>query len=141
MNKANIYLNFNGNCQEAFDFYKSVFKGEYTYLGRYKDAPEGGSSYINSSEDKEKILHVSLPISENTILMGCDYIQSKDKDFILGNNFSISISADSKHEADRLFKELAEGGQIEIPLKEAFWGDYFGQLTDRYGINWMLMVE
>jgi len=136
MATTNTYLNFNGNCEEAFSFYKSVFGGEFSYLGRFAEMPES-EDYKVPEEDKSKIMHISLPIGAST-LMGSDVGGEWAPTFIQGNNFSISITADSKEEADRLFKELADGGQITMPLESTFWGDYFGMLTDKFGINWML---
>lgn len=136
MATTNTYLNFNGNCEEAFSFYKSVFGGEFSYLGRFAEMPES-EDYKVSEEDKNKIMHISLPIGIST-LMGSDVGGEWAPTFLQGNNFSISITADSKEEADRLFKELADGGQITMPLESTFWGDYFGMLTDKFGINWML---
>lgn len=136
MATTNLYLNFNGNCEEAFDFYKSVFGGEFTYIGRYGEIPKS-EEYKVPEADKNKIMHVSLPIGNST-LMGSDCGSERASCFIAGNNFSASITAESKAEADRLFGGLAEGGQVTMPLENTFWGDYFGMLTDRFGVNWMI---
>lgn len=136
MATTNTYLNFNGNCEEAFNFYKSVFGGEFNYMGRFGDMSEDGQNKIPES-DKNKIMHVSLPIGTST-LMGSDTGGEWAPSFIQGNNFSISINADTKEEADRLFNGLAEGGKITMPLNNTFWGDYFGMLTDKFGVNWMM---
>ena len=136
---VNIYLNFNGNCEETFNFYKSVFGGEFTYMGRFGDMPPSeDASQTVPEADKNKIMHVSLPISKETSLMGSDTGGEWAASFIQGNNFSISINADSKDEADKLFNALAAGGQVTMPLGKTFWGDYFGMLTDKFGINWMM---
>lgn len=137
MTAINVYLNFNGNCEEAFNFYKSVFGGEFPYLGRYRDMPADGGKKFEGSEG-DKIMHVSLPIGEHSMLMGSDTGGEWASNFKQGNNFAISISADSKAEADRIFNALASGGQITMPLNNTFWGDYFGMLTDKFGINWMM---
>jgi PhnB protein len=137
MTTVNVYLTFNGNCLEAFSFYKSVLGGEFTYVGRYKDMPsEGGNPGL--PEDDEKIMHISLPISQETILMGCDTGGEWASRFSPGNNFSLSVSADSKESADRLFEGLSTGGLVTMPMAKTFWGDYFGMLTDQFGIAWMI---
>lgn len=138
MTTVNVYLNFNGNCEEAFNFYKSVFGGEFPYLGKYKDMPVQEGMPACSTEMGEKIMHVSLPISKETSLMGSDTGGEWAPAFQKGNNFSISITTDSKEEADRLFNGLSAGGQVTMPLANTFWGDYFGMFTDKFGINWMV---
>ncbi|MBI9030659.1 VOC family protein [bacterium] len=141
MTTVNIYLNFSGNCEEAFLFYKSVFGGEFSYLGRFKDIPKQEDLPEISSEDGEKILHVTLPISKETSLMGCDNIGEWNEAYQQGNNFSVSVTTDSREEADRLFQELSREGQVQVPLALAFWGDYYGQFTDKFGINWMIISD
>ncbi len=133
----NVYLTFNGNCEEAFDFYKSVFGGEFPYKGKFKDMPPQEGMAI-SADVAEKIMHVSLPISKETMLMGSDTGGEWAKDFKQGNNFSVSVSASNKEEADNIFNALAEGGKVNMPMANTFWGDYFGMLTDKFGINWMM---
>ena len=136
MATTNTYLNFNGNCESAFNFYKSVFGGEFTYIGRFGEMPET-EEYKVPEADKGKIMHVSLPIGAS-ILMGSDCGGDWAPTFVLGNNFSVSVSADSKEEADQIFNALAVDGKITMPLANTFWGDYFGMLTDQFGINWMM---
>ena len=136
MASANIYLNFNGNCEVAFNFYKTVFGGEFSYFSRFGSAPEG-DHYKVSEAYSNRVLHVALPIG-NTILMGSDCHEEQEESFILGNNFSISIFVDSKADVDRIFKGLSEGGVVTMPVNSAFWGDYIGMLTDRFGVNWMV---
>ena len=136
METTNTYLNFNGNCEEAFNFYKSVFGGEFSYFSRFDEMPES-EEYKVPEADKNKIMHVGLPIGTSNLMgsdVGCEWASS----FVQGNNFSISITADSKVEANNLFKNLAKGGKITMPLENTFWGDYFGMLTDKYGVNWMV---
>src|ERR1700750_2011152 len=115
MASVNVYLTFNGNCREAFDFYKVVFVGEYPYIGTFGEMPpmEGKET---SEEDKNKIMHVSLPISKETILMGSDTGGEWASNFKAGNNFSISVNAESKEEADKLFQGLSAGGQVTMPM-------------------------
>jgi PhnB protein len=139
MASANIYLNFDGNCEEAFNFYKSVFGGEFPYVGRYKDMPpptDGGKAF--SGNEGERIMHISLAIGGGTYIMGSDTGGEWAASFKQGNNFSISLNAESKDEADKLFNSLSQGGQVTMPLNKTFWGDYFGMLTDKFGINWMM---
>src|SRR5262245_58993284 len=137
MRKINIYITFNGNCEEAFRFYRSVFGGEFQYLGRYKDVPPNEKEKFQPEND-EKIMHVSLPISKETILMGCDNAELQGKGTVVGDNISISIDTDSKEEANKLFTVLSDGAKIKMPMEQTFWGAYFGVLTDRFGINWLI---
>ncbi len=141
MATVNIYLNFLGECEEAFLFYKSVFGGEFSYLGRFKDMPKQQEETSLPKEMENKIMHVGLPISKETILMGSDTCEAWTKEYKRGNNFSISVNLENKEEADRIFKLLSEDGEIQVPMADAFWGDYFGQLNDKYGINWMVMCS
>src|SRR5258706_11484588 len=137
MTTVNAYLTFNGNCEEAFNFYRSVFGGDFPYLGRYKDMPGEGGKKIQGNEG-ERIMHVSLPISKETMLMGSDTGGEWAPDFSQGNNISISINTDTKDEADRLFNGLTSGGSVTMPMNKTFWGDYFGMFKDKFGINWMI---
>ncbi|GAB3258769.1 VOC family protein [Larkinella harenae] len=135
MARFNPYLNFNGNTEEAFNFYKSVFGGEFAMLLRFKDTPEADKV---SAEEADKIMHIALPLSKDTVLMATDALESMGQKLVVGNNFSISISTDTKDEANRLFSALSDGGLVDMPLEDTFWGDYFGALTDRFGIQWMV---
>ena len=137
MTTINPYLNLNGNCEEAFNFYRSVFGGDFLMFMRYKDMPS--DDHLPASEG-EKIMHVALPIGEGTILMGGDVLDAMGKTTV-GTNFSIAISPDSEEEATRLFNGLAAGGQVTMPLDHAPWGALFGMLTDQYGIAWMVNYE
>lgn len=138
MTIVNIYLTFDGNCQEAFNFYRSVFGGEFSYIGRFGEMPQQEGVPPISEELKNKIMHVSLPISKETMLMGSDVGGEWSSSYKVGNNYTISITTDTKQEAERLFNALSNGGQITMPLKDTFWGDYFGLFTDKFGINWMM---
>jgi PhnB protein len=138
MTSVNVYLNFKGNCEEAFNFYRSVFGGEFAYLGRFKDMPPQEGMPPLTKEKGEQVMHVSLPISKETMIMGSDTGGEWAPSFTQGNNFSISISTDSKENADRLFNGLSAGGKVTMPLANTFWGDYFGMFTDKFGINWMM---
>jgi len=137
MNLANVYLTFNGNCKPAFEHYKSVFGGEFAHISTFKDMPAEEGKEL-SAEMADKIVHVALPIGGDTIIMGSDTDVEGGQEVKVGNNFSISITTDSKAEADKIFNALAEGGNITMPLGDTFWGDYFGMLTDAFGVNWMM---
>lgn len=139
MTTINVYLTFPGNCKEAFTFYKDAFGGEFSYVGTYAEMPSEEGFEI-SEEEKNRIMHISLPISQETILMGCDYNSQSGKPNI-GNNFSININPADKSEADRLFVALSEGGEVAMPLEDTFWGAYFGMFQDKFGINWMVNFE
>jgi PhnB protein len=138
MTLVNVYLNFDGNCEDAFNFYKSVFGGEFSYIGKYKDMPPQEGMPALTAEEGNKIMHVGLPISKETALMGSDAGGAWCGKVEQGNNFSISITADSKTEADRFFNGLSAGGNVTMPMNKTFWGDYFGMFTDKFGINWMV---
>lgn len=131
----NPYLNFSGNTEEVFNFYKSVFGGEFLMLQRFKDTPEAGEI---SENEKEKLMHISLPIGKGDILMATDALESMGHKVTAGNNFHLSVETESKEEADRIFKGLSEGGKVTMPQDNTFWGSYFGMLTDKYGIQWMV---
>ena len=136
----NPYLTFNGNCEEAFNFYKGVFGGAFTYMGRFKDMPPQPGQQL-SMELGNKILHVSLPISKETILMGSDTAEEFGKTVTEGTNFSISIAAPSKEEADRIFNGISAGGKVTMPMGKTFWGSYFGMCTDKFGVQWMMSFD
>lgn len=138
MATINVYLTFNGNCEEAFGFYKSQFGGEFNYMGRFKDMPPSDDGKAVPAEHGERIMHVSLPISKETILMGSDTGGEWASNYSQGNNFSISITASSKDEADKLFNGLSNGGMVTMPMNKTFWGDYFGMFADKFGISWMV---
>jgi len=135
MKAVNSYLNFPGNTEEAFNFYKSVFGGEFVGLTRFKDTPEGAK--LNAKE-KEMLMHVSLPIGKGNVLMGTDAIESMGHKINTGTNYHLCIEADSKAEAEKIFNGLSTGGKVTMPLADTFWGAYFGMLNDKFGIQWMV---
>lgn len=141
MASVNPYLNFNGNCQEAFDFYKSVFGTEYAMVMKFSDVPQEfqGPSGL-SGDEGNMIMHIGLPIGNGSVLMGSDVPSSMPK-AIEGTNFYISISAESKEEADKLFNGLSQGGAPFMPMDNAFWGAYFGMLKDKYNVHWMISYD
>jgi len=138
MATVNVYLNFDGNCEQAFTFYKSVFGGEFPYIGRFNEMPPQEGMPPLPAEMGNKIMHVSLQISNETSIMGSDTGGEWAASFKQGNNFSVSINADNKEEADKLFNGLSNGGTVTMPINKTFWGDYFGMFTDKFGINWMV---
>ena len=136
MTKLNIYLNFAGNTEEAFNFYKSVFGGEFTSVFRFKDMPMDGVNI--PEEDENKILHIGLPIGKDDVLMASDSLESLGQKLAQGNNVYISVHPESKEEADRIFNALSAGGTIEMPIADQPWGDYYGSFKDKFGVLWMV---
>ncbi|MGE9314165.1 VOC family protein [Niabella sp. CJ426] len=134
--KLNPYLNFDGNAEEAFNFYKSVFGGEFAG-GIMKMSSAPGTENLPDDE-KERVMHVSLPLDNNQTLMASDIVPSMGHKLTQGNNVYLSLHPDNKEEADQLFNALAEGGKVEMPMEDQFWGDYFGSLVDKFGIGWMV---
>ncbi|GEO09242.1 VOC family protein [Segetibacter aerophilus] len=131
----NPHINFNGNAEEAFNFYKSVFGGEFAMVMRLKDlsSPE----FPVAENDANKILHIALPIGNN-VLMGNDVPESLGPVNENENRSKISVSAESREEADKLFDGLSAGGNIEMPMDDSPWGSYFGMFRDKFGIEWMI---
>lgn len=141
MARTSTYLNFQGTTEAAFNFYKTVFGTEFAApIGRFRDVPEQPGQPPMSESDKNLVMHVALPILGGHVLMGTD-----TPDFMgnltFGNNMSINLEPDTRAQTDRLFNALAEGGKVEMPLTEMFWGGYFGSLTDRFGVQWMFNCE
>jgi PhnB protein len=137
MASLNPYLNFNGNTEEVFTFYKSVFGTEYQVVMRFKDVP---AEFQGPESDQEKIMHISLPIGGGTVLMGSDVPEKMGK-VTTGTNFYISLSTDSQEEADKLFNGLSAGGHVFMPLGKTFWGSYFGMLKDKFDVQWMVSYD
>jgi PhnB protein len=140
MASVNLYLNFNGNCEEAFNFYKAGFGTEFQYIGRFNEMPPS-DEYKMPESDGQKIMHVSLPIGDGTVLMGSDTGGEWAPGFVQGNNFSVSINTGNKEEADKLFNSLSDSGKVTMPLSKTFWSEYFGMFTDKFGINWMVSFD
>lgn len=144
--QLNHYLNFKGDTEAAFNFYKSVFGGEFSALMRYGDMPaqEGVSL---SDDDQQKIMHVSLPINEFTVLMASDvndqFCAQTNQPFTVGTNHYISINLDSSEQdkVKQLFDALSKGGSIEMQLDKTFWGALYGAFTDQFGIKWMINCQ
>jgi PhnB protein len=141
MKTVNIYLLFDGNCKEAFEFYKSVFGGEFDSMSKFGEMPPQEGQPPMPDDMKEMIMHISLPISKETSLMGSDNGGETGPAVKVGNNFSISVNTDSVEETEKIFQALAEGGTITMPLEKTFWNAYFGMLTDQFGVSWMVNAD
>ena len=135
----NPYIHFNGNAEEAFTFYKSVFGGEFTKIMRYKDisSPE----YPVAENDANRLMHIALPIGKSNVLLGSDVLEIMGQVTENDNRNTISISAESREEADKFFNGLSAGGKIEMPIADGPLGAYFGMFADKYGIQWMVAFE
>ncbi|HZH73891.1 MAG TPA: VOC family protein [Mariniphaga sp.] len=139
MATVNTYLNFNGETEEAFNFYKSVFKGEFMGgIMRFSDVPPDENMPPLAEEDKNRVMHVTLQLPGGNLLMGSDIFSGTGDKFIKGNNVYINVSPDTREETDRIFNALKEGGEVEMEMQDMFWGDYFGSLKDKFGVFWML---
>ncbi|HEY2722127.1 MAG TPA: VOC family protein [Chitinophagaceae bacterium] len=136
MKTVNPYLNFPGTAEEAFNLYKSVFGGEFTSLQRFKDTPDT-SNRIPANE-ADKIMHISLPLGKDNILMATDALESMGHPLTMGNNFHITLETESEDEANKLFEGLSKGGKVNMPMAKMFWGAYFGMVTDKFGVQWMI---
>ena len=131
------YLNFDGNCREVLDFYKSVFGGEYMIMQTFGDGPDDMGI---AESDKDKIMHATLVVGDG-VIMGSDVPAGFGPPHVAGNNFSLTYPTQSKEETDELFAKMSEGGTVTMPVQEMFWGAYFGSCTDKFGINWQFNYE
>jgi len=138
MSTFSLYVNFGGTTEEAFRFYQSVFGGELERLQRFQGAP--GTEQLPAAL-QQKIMHVQLRVGPNLVLHGTDAMEEMGHPLTVGNNFSLMLEPDSKEEATQKFQALADGGKITMPLQDVFWGAYYGQLTDRFGVQWMVNYE
>lgn len=138
MARVNTYLNFRRNTEEAFNFYKSVFGGEFVgNISRFSDIPPSDNMPPLAEEDKKLVMHVALPIIGGHVLMGTDAPESMGFKLNAGNNVYIDLETDTRAETKRLFNALSKGGKVEQPLQDMFWGDYYGSCKDKYGVQWM----
>ncbi len=135
---VNPYLNFPGTTEDAFNFYKSVFGGEFLTVQRFKDTPEAGKL---SAEEGEKLMHIALPIGPNNVLMATDALESMGQKVTPGNSMHLTLGTSTKEEADKLFSGLSAGGNVTMPMMDMFWGAYFGMFTDKYGVQWMISYD
>jgi PhnB protein len=140
MARTSIYLNFPHQTEDAFNFYKSVFGGDFTAPGfrRFSDMPPLEGHPPMAAHLANRVMHVELPITGGVILMGTDAPPEMGFQVSFGNNVHINLEPDSKEETDRLFHALSEGGTVSMPLQQMFWGAYFGSCTDKYGVHWMV---
>ena len=132
--KVNTYLTFQDNCREAFEFYRACFGGEFAALRTFSDSP------VDIGVDEkygDLIMHVSLPIG-SSVLMGSDFVPNFGPPLVIGNNFSLSLQVEKREDADTIFEKLSDGGTVIMPLQDAFWGSYFGVLTDRFSVSWQV---
>jgi PhnB protein len=136
MKAVNPYLNFAGNTEEAFTFYKTVFGGEFLGVLRFQDFP--GNPMGTPEEDLDKIAHIALPLGPNNLLMGTDTLESAGQSLTVGNNSYIYLETDDAAEAERLFNGLSEGGRVEMPLQKSEWAEKYGVCTDKFGVQWMV---
>ncbi|MBL7682062.1 MAG: VOC family protein [Flavipsychrobacter sp.] len=134
---VNTYLIFDGNCEEAFNFYKTVLQKDVLQISHYKDVPQSDKQLFNESD--EKVMHATLQVSSETALMGCDMTNAPKQ--LTAYNFALYLRIDSTGQADRLFRELSEGGRIGMPMTQTFWGSYYGILTDKFGVTWKIGVN
>lgn len=139
MARVSTYLNFMGDTEEAFRFYRSVFGTEYVGpIMRMGDVPTGSGKPSMSAAEKRLIMHVELPITGGHVLMGTDALESMGRRLVSGTNVSINLEPDSRDEARRLFAALRQGGAVTMELQDMFWGNLFGSVTDRFGVQWMI---
>lgn len=136
MQRAHIYVNFAGNSEEAFKFYRQVFGGDYMGVFRYRDM--GGEQMGLSGSDLDKIMHIALPLPDGTLLMATDVLESTGQKLTQGNNFYIYVETDSADEARRLFDGLSNGGAVKMDLARTEWAEQYGSLRDRFGVQWMV---
>ena len=142
MARVSTYLNFPRITEEAFNFYKSVFGGEFIGgINRMGEVPPQEGQPPLSEEDKNLVMHIALPILGGHVLMGTDAPESMGFTVTSGNNMYINLEPDTRAETDKLFAALSEGGKVEMQLQEMFWGGYFGSCTDKYGVQWMFNCE
>lgn len=135
MKSANPYLNFKGNTEEAFEFYRSAFGVEFAVVMRFRDFEDGSRGLAEA--DLDKIAHIAMPLG-SSMLMGTDVLESQGQPLHTGNNFYIMLDPDTPEEADRIFNALAAGGKVEMPLQKTEWAEKYGALADRYGVQWMM---
>ena len=139
--KVYPYLNFAGNTEEAFTFYKSVLGGEFFGVLRFRHFATVGPMAGLPDEDLDKVMHMAMPLGKDGMLMGTDLLESLGQKLVVGNNVHLNLVADSAEEAKRIFDGLSDGGKVTMPLAETEWAEAYGMLTDRYGVQWMINYE
>ena len=142
MAKVSTYLNFPRNTEEVFNYYKSIFGGDFVGgISRFGDIPPSPDMPAIADADKNLVMHIELPILGGHSLMGTDAPESMGFNVNFGNNVHISLHPDTRQETDKLFNALAKGGKVTMELQDVFWGDYFGSCVDKYGVQWMLNCQ
>ncbi|MFI0491216.1 VOC family protein [Flavobacterium sp.] len=143
MARVSTYLNFSRNTEEAFNYYKSIFGGEFGGMGisRFGDIPQQEDMPKMAEEDKNLVMHIELEILGGHVLMASDAPESMGHKVIIGNNFHIAIAPDTKAETTKLFNALSAGGIVTMELQDMFWGAFYGSCTDKFGVNWMFNCE
>lgn len=136
--KVHPYLNFDGKAEEAFEFYKSVFGGEFKAKMKMSEMPEGDKLPQN---EQQRIMHIALPLGDQTILMASDTLPSAGHKLQSGNQTYVLLDTKSREEATKIFRALSQGGEMEMQIADTFWGAYFGSFTDKFGIRWMVNFE
>lgn len=136
MTKVNVYINFNGNTEDAFTFYRSVFGGEFLEIQRFEENPD----LTIAEKEKKKIMHIAYQIGENLVIHGADLLATEDQQKAQGSNFHLLVEPSSREEVDRLFNLLSAGGTVSMPLQETYWGSYYGHCRDRFGIQWRFKI-
>jgi PhnB protein len=136
MLSINPYLNFAGNTEDAFKFYKSVFGGDFSAVMRFKDSPDTASRI--PEKEKNMLMHIALPVGKWNALMATDAVASMGHTFVVGDNIQLALEAETKEEAQKVFQGLSSGGTVKLPMRDMSWGAYFGMLKDKFGIHWMV---
>ncbi|TFF30388.1 VOC family protein [Mucilaginibacter psychrotolerans] len=139
MRAINPWINFNGNAEEAFTFYKSVFGGEFTKIIRFKDL--ASAEFQVPENEAEKIMHIALPLGKNNVLLANDVPEFMGRVSESENRSKIAVSAESREEADQIFNGLSAGGDVEGPIGAGPWGTYAGMFRDKYGIEWIIEFD
>lgn len=139
MPKVSTYITFDGKCEAAFEFYRSVFGTEFEDINRFSEIPPQEGQAPIPKELGNRIMHVVLPVNEHMVLFGSDTMP--EHNHIVGNNISLSITTETKEEADYFFSKLSEGGLITMPITDTFWNAYFGMFTDKFGIQWLVNYD
>ena len=138
MTKITAYVNYNGNCEEAFNFYANIFEGSSLSFDRFSSMPNADQM---PESDQNKIMHAALTLGNQGLIMGSDIVQGMSGEVVFGNNFGLTLQPDSEAETIRLFNALSAGGTVTMPLEKTFWNATFGMFVDKFGINWMVNYD
>ena len=138
--KFNPHVTYNGNCEKAFDFYKTIFGGNYSKVIRYNEMHQESGAPSVPAEVGNQIRHIELPLNNDTLLIGSDNAEHGSPELNVGNNLKISITTDERSEGERLFNALSQEGTVKVPFGDSFWGSFYGSLIDKFGIHWLIEV-